>query len=123
MFLNHVEGLLAILGADHLIVGLNKIIGEKLKLVGLVIGDENTNAHLYPFRSLRLDPEQMPQHDYSFMNPHGCAMTGNVTAKHVTPSAVLLISILPRCRFTICLTMARPSPVPPIWRERALSTR
>ena len=29
----------------------------------------------------------------------------------------------PLCRLTICLTMARPRPVPPVMRERAGSTR
>ena len=39
-----------------------------------------------------------------------------------TPSS-LSISRMPRWRLTMCLTMARPSPVPPTARERAVSTR
>src|SRR5689334_9107380 len=37
--------------------------------------------------------------------------------------SVLLMSSRPPCACTMCLTIARPRPVPPSSRERALSTR
>ena len=48
---------------------------------------------------------------------------GSVTVKTEPLPGVLWMSSRPRWRLTTCLTMARPSPVPPSWRERALSTR
>ena len=48
---------------------------------------------------------------------------GNITVKVEPLPGVLWMSSRPRWRLTTCLTMARPSPVPPSWRERAASTR
>ena len=48
VLLDHFDRLLAILGAKHLIIGLNQIVGQQFKLVGLIIGNENTDRHLYP---------------------------------------------------------------------------
>ena len=43
---------------------------------------------------------------------------------NVAPSpSRLSMASWPRCRLTMCLTMARPSPVPPMARERPVSTR
>ena len=123
VFLDHLDRLPAILGAKNLILGLNQIIGQKLKLIGLIIGNENTDSHLYPSLSPSKAGPSLPQHCCIFVIRHGCAMIGRDTANRVSPSSALLTSIAPRCRLTICLTMARPSPVPPILRERALSTR
>ena len=46
------------------------------------------------------------------------------TAVKVEPSfSFELISRCAPCCISTCLTMARPKPVPPVWRLRALSTR
>ena len=46
------------------------------------------------------------------------------TAVKVEPSfSFELISRYAPCCISTCLTMARPRPVPPVWRLRALSTR
>ena len=47
----------------------------------------------------------------------------NVKSKQRPPSGRLVTHMLPPWNCTACFTMARPSPVPPIWRERPLSTR
>lgn len=49
--------------------------------------------------------------------------TGNLQIKVAPCPSVLSTEIPPPWRCMICFTMARPSPVPPISRERALSTR
>jgi hypothetical protein len=48
---------------------------------------------------------------------------GKVTVKVEPLPGVLWMSSRPRWRLTTCFTMARPRPVPPSWRERAVSTR
>ena len=50
-------------------------------------------------------------------------LSGSVTVKvEPLPGAESTV-ISPRCSCTICRTMERPRPVPPVSRERALSTR
>jgi len=51
------------------------------------------------------------------------AARGRVTSTVVPTPCLLLMSSRPRWRSTICLTMARPSPVPPTCRLRPGSTR
>jgi two-component sensor histidine kinase/PAS domain-containing protein len=51
------------------------------------------------------------------------AAAGSHTRKTLPFPSSLSISSTPRCRFTMCFTMASPSPVPPIARPRPLSTR
>ena len=48
---------------------------------------------------------------------------GRLKAKVVPFSSSLLTATLPPCSSTMCFTMLRPSPVPPLSRERPLSTR
>ena len=48
---------------------------------------------------------------------------GSFITTSVPAPLALLIFISPPCSFTIRSTMDRPSPVPPVPRERALSTR
>ena len=48
---------------------------------------------------------------------------GSVKVK-VEPWPYSLVTVTwPPCASTMCLTIERPRPVPPDWRERALSTR
>ena len=48
---------------------------------------------------------------------------GSQTRNTAPSPAALSITSWPRCRLTMCLTIARPSPVPPALRERPASTR
>ena len=48
---------------------------------------------------------------------------GNQTRTWVPTPSVLSMASRPRWRITIWRVMASPSPVPPLWRERAPSTR
>jgi len=51
------------------------------------------------------------------------AQAGRITVNRVPSPSALSTQSRPRCRFTICLTMASPRPVPPISRDLWLSTR
>ena len=123
MFLDHVERLLTVLGPNDFIFGLDEVVAQQLQLVWFVVSDKNANGHLASFPSTSAVRHGMPHHHYIFVTPHYSAITGSVTAKQVLPSGELVTSMAPRCRFTICLTIASPRPVPPICRDRALSTR
>ena len=48
---------------------------------------------------------------------------GRVTVKVLPAPGLLAHSTLPRCDSAIHLTMARPRPKPPSWRERASPAR
>ena len=50
-------------------------------------------------------------------------LAGNFAANRLPTPGVLLISSCAWCRLSECLTIARPSPVPPASRERPRSTR
>ena len=50
-------------------------------------------------------------------------LAGNLAVKQLPTPGVLLISSCAWWRFSECLTMARPRPVPPASRERPRSTR
>ena len=123
MFVDHVERLLTVLGPDDFKVCLGEVIGQQLQLVWFVVSDKNANGHLASSSFTSVVRLGMPHHNYIFVTLHYSAITGSVTVKDVTPSCELVTSMAPRCRFTICLTIASPSPVPPICRDRALSTR
>jgi len=47
---------------------------------------------------------------------------GRVTVKVVPSPGVLSTRIAPLCKSTICFTIERPSPVPPDFLDRDLST-
>jgi len=49
-------------------------------------------------------------------------LMGSVIANVDPTPGVLLTSMLPLCRLTICFTIERPSPVPPSLLECDLST-
>ena len=51
------------------------------------------------------------------------AATRRVMMNFVPFPNVLSAVMVPWCSSTICFVMARPNPVPPILRDRALSTR
>ena len=57
------------------------------------------------------DADEQPRH------------AGILTVKRAPPSARFSTRTSPPCRPTRCLTIDRPRPVPPVSRERALSTR
>ena len=54
VFLDHVQRLPAILGADHLVIRLNEIEGQQLELVRLVISDKDADRHNDLFLSFDL---------------------------------------------------------------------
>ena len=62
---------------------------------------------------------EKPLHDLST----SVSKAGKVTVKTVPLPTVLETEISPRLRWTMVRTMASPSPLPPLFRERALSTR
>src|SRR6185437_183101 len=87
-----------------------------------------------------IDRRILGSHDCSFMTEawqrwlpasEGCLQRGSEsspasrsrTVKTDPSPSSLAMSSRPRWRLTICLTIARPSPVPPMARERAVSTR
>ena len=75
-------------------------------------------AEFPPFRPLRGEPR------FERAARHLAAQAAGSTTVKVEPlPGVLWMSSRPRWRLTTCLTMARPRPVPPSWRERAASTR
>ena len=65
------------------------------------------------------------QGSQSFHSSSSTSKTGKVRVKVVPVGGTSeLVTVMePRFRSTISLTMARPRPLPPVWRERALSTR
>ena len=54
VFLNHVQRLPAILGANHLVIRLNEIKGQQLELVRLIISDKDADRHSDLFLSCDL---------------------------------------------------------------------
>ena len=61
--------------------------------------------------------------DRSYLAASRSIATGSQTENVEPLPSSLSISSTPRCRLTMCLTIASPSPVPPALRDRPLSTR
>ena len=101
---------------------------ETLLLFGLSLGCQ-TIANVLKTLAIYLQ-QSAPHHTtvrYHLADPYNLflfytARRGNITTKQLPSPMREVTAILPLCLFIIVFTIESPSPVPPDFRERALST-
>ncbi len=93
---------------------------ERVLRVNVRRNQNSRTIHLMPIKISRRLPG-VPEQDCFKRAPH--VAVGSETITVVPTPSLLWKSMAPLCASTMLLQMERPSPVPPVGREREASTR
>ncbi len=91
-------------------------------MAGVIMGMHSGSRRVRSLICLQ-DGEGIVTADLRRPRHHAFPAAGSQTVKVAPSPSRLSIASWPRWRLTMCLTIARPSPVPPTARDRPLSTR